>query len=148
MKSFKKYIKEGTGAVNTTMQSPDVHGDHGNNLAALENPNVVKALNAYVGALARQTHELPEQAINHIRQRLMTRVGLQFGATPVMEGNKGNFSLPLTLFGGRFGKDENTPFDEFINDDGISHKVEGGLKINFTYEMQEDNTCKITAKIA
>ena len=55
---------------------------------------------------------------------------------------------PLTLFGGRFGKDENTPFDEFINDDGISHKVEGGLKINFTYEMQEDNTCKITAKIA
>ena len=65
-----------------------------------------------------------------------------------MEGDKGNFSLPLTLFGGRFGKDENTPFDEFINDDGISHKVEGGLKINFTYEMQEDNTCKITAKIA
>ena len=76
------------------------------------------------------------------------RVGLQFGATPVMEGNKGNFSLPLTLFGGRFGKDENTPFDEFLDDDGISHNVEGGLKMNFTYEMQEDNTCKITAKIA
>ena len=41
MKSFKKYIEEGTGAVNTTIQSPDVHGVHGNNLAALENPNVV-----------------------------------------------------------------------------------------------------------
>ena len=78
----------------------------------------------------------------------MTTVGLEFGATPVMEGDKGEFSLPLRLFGGRFGKDENTPFNEFIDDDGISHKVEGGLKINFTYEMQEDNTCKITAKIA
>ena len=148
MKSFKKYIEEGTGAVNTTIQSPDVHGVHGNNLAALENPNVVKSLNAYIGALARINHELPEQAINHIRQKLMTTVGLEFGATPVMEGDKGNFSLPLRLFGGRFGKDENTPFNEFIDDDGISHKVEGGSKINFTYEMQEDNTCKITAKIA
>ena len=104
MKSFKKYISE--DGVNSTVQSPDVNGIHGNNMAALDNPNVVRALNAYVGALARQTHELPEQAINHIRQRLMTRVGLQFGATPVMEGDKGNFSLPLTLFGGRFGKDE------------------------------------------
>ena len=148
MKSFKKYIEEGTGAVNTTIQSPDVHCVHGNNLAALENPNVVKSLNAYIGALARINHELPEQAINHIRQKLMTTVGLEFGATPVMEGDKGEFSLPLRLFGGRFGKDENTPFNEFIDDDGISHKVEGGLKINFTYEMQEDNTCKITAKIA
>ena len=94
MKSFKKYIEEGTGAVNTTIQSPDVHGVHGNNLAALENPNVVKSLNAYIGALAKVNHELPDQAINHIRQKLM-RVGLEFGATPVMEGNKGNFSLPL-----------------------------------------------------
>jgi len=146
MKSFKKYIEEGTGAVNTTIQSPAVDGTD-INPAALDNPNVVKALNAYVGALARMTHELPEQAINHIRQKLM-RVGLQFGATPVMEGNKGSFSLPLSLFGGRFGKDENTPFDKFLEDDGISHKVEGGLKMNFTYEMQEDNTCKITARIA
>ena len=146
MKSFKKYIEEGTGAVNTTIQSPAVDGTD-INPSALDNPNVIRALNAYVGSLARMTHELPEQAINHIRQKLM-RVGLQFGATPVMEGNKGNFSLPLSLFGGRFGKDENTPFGEFINDDGISHKVEGGLSINFNYEMQEDNTCKITAKIA
>ena len=146
MKSFKKYIEEGTGAVNTTMQSPSVDGTD-MNMSALDSPKVIRALNAYVGALARVNHELPEQAINHIRQKLM-RVGLEFGATPVMEGNKGNFSLPLRLFGGRFGKDENTPFGEFINDDGISHKVEGGLKMNFTYEMQEDNTCKITAKIA
>ena len=145
MKSFKKYISE--DGVNSTVQSPDVNGVHGNNMAALDNPNVVKALNAYVGALARQTHELPEQAINHIRQRLMTRVGLQFGATPVMEGDKGNFSLPLTLFGGRFGKDIDTPHNEFVNDDGISHRVEGGRSINFTYNKQDNGKFKVTAEI-
>ena len=144
MKSFKNYIAE--DGVNTTQQSPSIDGTD-INPAALENPSVVRALNAYVGAIARVAHELPEQAITHIRHKLM-RVGLRFGATPVMEGEKGNFSLPLSLFGGRFGKDENTPFGEFINDDGISHKVEGGLSINFNYEMQEDNTCKITARIA
>ena len=144
MKSFKNYITE--DGVNTTQQSPSIDGTD-INPAALENPSVVRALNAYVGAIARVAHEMPEQAITHIRHKLM-RVGLQFGATPVMEGESGDFSLPLSLFGGRFGKDENTPFGEFINDDGISHKVEGGLSINFNYEMQEDNTCKITARIA
>ena len=144
MKSFKNYIAE--DGVNTTQQSPSIDGTD-INPAALENPSVVRALNAYVGAIARVAHEMPEQAITHIRHKLM-RVGLQFGATPVMEGESGDFSLPLSLFGGRFGKDENTPFDKFLEDDGISHKVEGGLKMNFTYEMQEDNTCKITARIA
>ena len=56
-------------------------------------------------------------------------------------------SLPMSLFGGRFGKDENTPFNEFLKDDGISNKVEGGLTLKLNYEMLEDNTCKITAKI-
>ena len=53
----------------------------------------------------------------------------------------------MSLFGGRFGKDENTPFNEFLKDDGISNKVEGGLTLKLNYEMLEDNTCKITAKI-
>ena len=75
------------------------------------------------------------------------RVGLEFGTVPAMTENKGSFSLPLSLFGGRFGKDENTPFNEFLNDDGISNKVEGGLKLELSYEMQENNACKITASI-
>ena len=75
------------------------------------------------------------------------RVGLEFPTVPAMTENKGSFSLPLSLFGGRFGKDENTPFNEFLNDDGISNKVEGGLKLELSYEMQENNACKITASI-
>ena len=56
MKSFKNYITE--DGVNTTQQSPSIDGTD-INPAALENPSVVRALNAYVGAIARQAHELP-----------------------------------------------------------------------------------------
>ena len=37
--------------------------------------------------------------------------------------------------------------DEFEVDDGISHQVEGGLKLVIGYEMQEDNSCKLSARI-
>jgi len=139
MKTFLEY--------SSVKATDGTHIDEDGNLMDLSDDSVVEKLNAFVGSIGMKEYLVPEKAVDELRQKLM-RVGLQFGATPVMEGNKGNFSLPLSLFGGRFGKDENTPFDEFLNDDGISHNVEGGLKMNFTYEMQEDNTCKITAKIA
>ena len=75
------------------------------------------------------------------------RVGLTFGEVPMFEGKSGSFSVPLTLFCGRFGKDTDTPHDEFLNDDGISDKVEGGLSLNIGYEMTASNCYKISAKI-
>ena len=65
----------------------------------------------------------------------LNKIGLSFPETPVFEGQSGSFDLPLSLFGGRFGKDENTPYDEFVNDDGISNQVEGGLSLKIEYEM-------------
>ena len=65
-----------------------------------------------------------------------------------MNEENGEFNLPLTLFGGRFGKDENTPYNEFLQDDGISNKVEGGLSLNVSYEMTETNQFRIRAKIS
>lgn len=149
MKTFKQVIQEnqknfvGSG-VGTHTQPRAMDGNM--NMAALENPSVQRSLNAFVGAIANQNYELPEQAIASLREKLM-RVGLEFPTVPAMTENKGSFSLPLSLFGGRFGKDENTPFNEFLNDDGISNKVEGGLKLELSYEMQENNACKITASI-
>ena len=54
---------------------------------------------------------------------------------------------PAPRFGGRFGKDTDTPHDEVINDDGISHMVEGGLALKIQYEMMRNNSCRIFAKI-
>jgi len=67
--------------------------------------------------------------------------------TVTMMDESGSVDLPLTSFGGRFGKGLETPYDEFETDDGISHQLEGGLKLVIDYEMQEDNSCRLNAHI-
>ena len=141
MKTFKQISESGVGP---HAQPRAMDGNM--NMAALENPSVQRSLNAFVGAIANQNYELPEQAISNLREKLM-RVGLEFGTVPAMSENKGSFSLPLSLFGGRFGKDENTPFNEFLNDDGISNQVEGGLSLNISYEMSDENCYMMRCKI-
>ena len=149
MRSFKKFIKEGVGAggspaVGTTAQNLAV--DFNINPSAVQEPEIVKKLNAFIGAVANAEFILPEHGIDKIR-RSLSRVGFSFGATPTMEGQSGSFELPLTRFGGRFGKDTDTPTDEIINDDGISHMIEGGLALKIQYEMLQNSSCRIFAKI-
>ena len=80
---------------------------------------------------------------------MLNNLGLTFDqiAEDAMAGNKGSMSFPLTAFGGRFGKDVDTPHDEFLNDDGLSHIVEGGLSLHISYEKTETNQCRIRAHI-
>tara|TARA_B100000214_G_C23689326_1_gene500107 strand:+ start:157 stop:591 length:435 start_codon:yes stop_codon:yes gene_type:complete len=144
MKSFKSHIKEGLG-VGTTDQMLNVDADI--NPSAISNPKVIRALNAYVGAIANMEYILPEHALNKLRNSL-SRVGFSFGSIPEMTEKSGSFQLPLTKFGGRFGKDTDTPSDEFLNDDGISHMVEGGLALKIQYEMLSNSSCRIFAEIA
>ena len=145
MRSFKKFITEGGGpGVGTTDQNLAV--DYGINPSAVQEPEIVKKLNAFIGAVANAEFILPEHGIDKIR-RSLSRVGFSFGATPTMEGQSGSFELPLTRFGGRFGKDTDTPADEVINDDGISHMIEGGLALKIQYEMLQNSSCRIFAKI-
>ena len=143
MKSFKSHIKEGLG-VGTTDQMLNVDADI--NPSAISNPKVIRALNAYVGAIANMEYILPEDALNKLRNSL-SRVGFSFGSIPEMTEKSGSFQLPLTKFGGRFGKDTDTPSDEFLNDDGISHMVEGGLALKIQYEMLSNSSCRIFAEI-
>ncbi len=143
MRSFSKFITEGRGP-HTSDQS--IATDNGLNPSEVDNPRVLRALNAYVGAIANMEYILPEHALTKLRNAL-DRVGYSFGAIPEMTDASGSFSLPLTRFGGRFGKDTDTPHDEVINDDGISHIVEGGLALKIQYEMMKNNSCRIFAKI-
>jgi chromosome condensin MukBEF MukE localization factor len=153
MKSFKSFISENSNGVNklggvgvgTTQDQQAV--DHNINPSAINNPKVLRSLNAFVGAIANMEYLLPEHALNKLRSSL-NRVGFSFGEIPEMTESSGSFDLPLTLFGGRFGKDLDTPHDEIINDDGISHIVEGGLALKIQYEMMKNNSCRIFAKIA
>ena len=143
MRSFSKFIAEGRGP-HTTDQSRAT--DNGINPSEIQNPKVLRALNAYVGAIANMEFMLPEQALTKLRSAL-DRVGYSFGAIPEMTEQSGSFDLPLVRFGGRYGKDTDTPHDEVINDDGISHMVEGGLALKIQYEMMKNNSCRIFAKI-
>ena len=142
MRTFKNFIKENVGTSDQNMAV-----DNGINPSEIQNPRVLKALNAYVGAIANMEYMLPEHALNKLKEKL-GRLGFAFGAIPEMTEKSGSFDLPLTKFGGRFGKDFDTPTDEFLNDDGISHMVEGGLALKIQYEMLSNSSCRIFAEIA
>ena len=142
MRTFKNFIKENVGTSDQNMAV-----DNGINPSEIQNPRVLKALNAYVGAIANMEYMLPEHALNKLKEKL-GRLGFAFGAIPEMTEKSGSFDLPLTKFGGRFGKDLDTPTDEFLNDDGISHMVEGGLALKIQYEMLSKSSCRIFAEIA
>ena len=142
MRTFKNFIKENVGTSDQIMAV-----DQGINPSQIQNPKVLRALNAYVGAIANMEYILPEHALNKLRNSL-SKVGFSFGAIPEMTEKSGTFDLPLTKFGGRFGKDIDTPTDEFLDDDGISHMVEGGLALKIQYEMLSNSSCRIFAEIA
>ena len=141
MKSFKNFFKENVGTSDQNMAV-----DQGINPSEIQNPKVLKALNAYVGAIANMEYMLPEHALNKLKEKL-GRLGFSFGAIPEMTEKSGSFDLPLSLFGGRYGKDLDTPHDEIVNDDGISNKIEGGLALKIQYEMTSNNSCKVFAKV-
>ena len=116
------------------------------NPSAISKPMVIRRLNAYVGALANMEYMLPEHALNKLKEKL-GRLGFSFGRIPEMTEKSGSYDLPLSLFGGRYGKDLDTPYDEIVNDDGISNKIEGGLALKIQYEMLGNSSCKVFAKI-
>ena len=148
MKSFKSYLREKTYTGAGPDDSHGIDSDTGTATGDVTNPETLRRLNAYIGSIGNMEYLLPEHALNRLKTTLM-KVGLSFGEIPAMEGSSGSFDLPLTRFGGRFGKDENTPSDEFINDDGISHIIEGGLALKIQYEMSpKNNSCRVFAKIA
>ena len=148
MQSFRTFFKEASGfPTGPVGENPNnLAGSIEINPAALGNPNVVRRLNAVIGAIANMEYILPEHALHRMKGSL-NKIGISFGAYPEMMDESGSFELPLTLYGGRFGKDENTPTDEFLNDDGISNMVEGGLTLKVRYEMINNNSCKVFAKV-
>ena len=142
MKNFKEFLKE-TGAVGITHQtSPDLDGY---DTYDITNPSVLKRVNAFVGSIADREYLVPESAVGQLRNFLM-RIGLQFPQVELPEGT-GSVTVPLAQWGGRFGKDLSTDFDEFVNDDGITNRIEGGLSLKIESEPVKNGSYKVYAKI-
>lgn len=135
MKSFKQHLSEKALDAGYPVDGADFSND-------IANPDTIKRINAFLGALGQMEYLVPEHAINKVKEKL-GRLGLSFGEVDLGEGS-GEVSLPLTQFGGRFGEDDS---GDAINDDGISHKVEGGLSLKIMHEKTAAGTHFLMAKI-
>ena len=148
MKTFKQHIKEGSPSmyvgdrmgVGTAVQNSIEDGSIGAH--NISEPEVLKRVNAFVSSIAEREFIKPQHAVDELREKLH-RIGLT--VSPVtLEGDKGNITTEVKQFGGRFGKDTD---GSDINDDGISHRKEGGLKLEVSYETLKNGTSKVYAKL-
>jgi hypothetical protein len=111
----------------------------------------MQRLNAFVGAIAQQEYMQPDAAMKQLSNKLNV-VGLNF-VEPKIESDKGNATVELTQFGGRYGKttDNSTGAmsdgKEIENGDGISHRKDSGLKIEFNWEKQNNNQFMVSASL-
>ena len=145
MKTFKQHIKEsgyegdamGVGTMDQNSVEDSALGAHN-----IQDPDVLKRVNAFVGSIAEREYLKPQQAVDELREKLH-RIGLTVSPV-VMEGDNGKVSAEVKQFGGRFGKDTD---GSDINDDGISHKKDGGLKLEVSYETLKNGTSKVYAKL-
>ena len=146
MKSFKQHNEAYTDQF--THQSAE---DDNLGLFNVQDEASMQRLNGFVGALADKEYLQPGAAVEQLAMRLGT-VGLNF-KLPSITGDKGNTVVEVIQFGGRYGKtpeNSNGPMSsgtEIENGDGISHKKEGGLKLEFNWEKQANNTYKVFANL-
>jgi len=143
MKSFKQHNEAYTDRF--SHQSVE---DDSTAIFDAANPESLQKVNAYVGAIAEQEYLQPGAAMHQLAMKLGT-IGLSY-TIPKIEGNNGKSVVELNQFGGRYGKtsDNTTSGDGDIeNGDGISHRKEGGLKLEFNWERQPNNTYKLFANL-
>tara|TARA_B100001564_G_C20136221_1_gene444539 strand:- start:62 stop:505 length:444 start_codon:yes stop_codon:yes gene_type:complete len=146
MKTFKQMLKEdhksnymGGQVGAATSNSPEDSNIGAHNI---ENADVLKRVNAFVGSIAEQEYLNPKAAIEALANKLKT-IGLEI--SPVeMQGDNGKVTAEVKQFGGRLGKDlDGTD----LNDDGISHRKEGGLKLEVSYETLKTGSSRVYAKL-
>ena len=147
MKTFKQHVKEGMdrgkyGAGNVGVQTADGVEDSVIGVHNIHDSDVLKRVNAFVGSIAEQEYIKPQFAVDKLREKLQ-RIGLTV-SDAALEGDNGKVTAEVKQFGGRFGKDTD---GSDINDDGISHKKEGGLKMELSYETLKNGASRVYAKL-
>lgn len=144
MKTFKQHIKESMSplGVNTSGMDGQHVGDGAVGLANIHDEDVLKKVNAFVGAIAEKEYINPQAAVEQLRNSL-NKIGLTVSEV-ACEGDSGTVNADVIQFGGRFGKDLD---GSDLNDDGISHRKEGGLKLQVKYETLSTGTSKVYAKL-
>ena len=140
MKTFKQHMKEDHGYAGGQVGTATSVSPEDSNIGAhnIHDPQVMEKVNAFVSSICTQEYINPKAAMEQLANKLAT-IGLSF-KVPSEE----NATVEVAQFGGRFGKDTD---GSDINDDGISHKKEGGLKIEFKSEKLTNGSSKVYAKL-
>ena len=135
MKTFNQFLTEGPHVgVSTT-----VNQTGGSDTYDIQDPSVLKRVNAFVGSIGDREYLIPENAVHQLKN-FLERIGLSFEMPTLPEGN-GSVSVDLLRWGGVFGKSTDTPFDEFDKGPGIDKS----LKIDV--EALRNNSWKVYAQI-
>ena len=147
MKTFKQHVTEnlGSGAKTAASVGTTVDGQSAEDSQIgahnIQDEDVLKVVNGFVGSIAEREYINPQKAVDELKEKL-SRVGLHFDCH--LEGDSGTNSCDVVRHGGRFGKDTD---GSDVNDDGISHQKEGGLKLEIKHELLSTGSSKVYAKL-
>ena len=139
MKSFKEFQNIGEGSKPEFVNAPS---DSDLNLNDLRSDEIVARLNRFVGSIADMEHINPTAAVNHLRSKFHGLGVEMIGELPEMADKSGSVSIPLSQFGGTYGKTGDEPAGDVYNDDGVKRQ----LKLK--YETLENGACKVYAELA
>ena len=139
MKSFKEFQNIGEGSKPEFVNAPS---DSDLNLNDLRSDEIVARINRFVGSIADMEHINPTAAVNHLRSKLHGLGVEMVGELPEMADKSGSVSIPLSQFGGTYGKTGDEPAGEVNNDDGVKRQ----LKLK--YETLDNGACKVYAELA
>jgi len=134
------------GEETTGGASRSAHSDYG--VHRVENPEQVQRLNAFLSSYTQREFIEPKAAVATLRHKFNT-IGLDFdwNASSVLED--GDNTIPMTRFGGAFGKSLQTPYAEFETTDGIKEYNNGkGMNLNLNLSTTENGLYKLDAKIS
>ena len=138
MKSFTQFIAEDApGAMVGNAEKVSQTG--GSDTYDIQNAEVLKRVNAFVGSIADREYLIPENAVKQLKG-FLERIGLSF-ETPDLPESSGTVTAPLKRYGGIFGKSTDTPFNEFDREEGIDKSL------SISVEALKNNSWKVYAKI-
>jgi len=144
MKNFKRYTEEGPDIQETAPSSQvgvdtTINQQGGSDPYNIQDPEVLKRVNAFVGSIADREYLIPENAVKQLKD-FMERIGLSFDLPETLP-ESGSVDLPMKRWGGVFGKSVDTPFNEFDSEEGIDKSI------RITVEGLKNNSWKVYAKI-
>jgi len=135
MKSYKQFVVE----TPTVGVGEPVNQTGGTDSYDIQNSEVLKRVNAFVGSIADREYLIPENALHQLKN-FLERIGLEFEMPELPSGN-GNVTVELRRYGGIFGKSVDTPHNEFENERGTDKSL--SIKV----EKMTNHSWKVYAEI-